>query len=454
MHINRRRFLKGAGFAIGLPFLESLRARKPRAADAGRKRLIFWYQPDGDMEDKPYWFPTGTGTNFQFGEASAVLAPIKDDIIMLHGVHNGTPAGDCHGDYMPNMVTGGTKVDSIDQLIAAGMKPPTPFQTLEFGVATDQQSSNGGRLSFKGGVALFPEADPNKMFMNLFRDGQAGGGAPGAAPDPAAMQRLKYMQDKRLSILDGVLDELGSVAMSVSTDDRRRLDAHATSIRDFEKTLTALNGTMTATAVPADCSRPTLDLAGVAGQTRWYGGIDNASVPNLDKIAAVQQLLLMLALRCDLTRVATFMYNRSLSSQTFEFLPIVNKTTISHMFAHTWRTSPDMEKDFVIVKKWRASMFLSLIQALKSVPEGTGTMLDNTVVLWTCEMGLGSHQPTNIPFVIAGSGGGAFKTGRYLDYGATPGQSHGKLFVSLASAMGVQLPSFAGASGPLSGLTG
>jgi Protein of unknown function (DUF1552) len=448
--LNRRKLLSAAGFALALPLLPSLEPRRAQAAGGAPKRLVLWYQPDGDMEDKPYWFPKGSQDNFQLGQASAVLEPIKSDCIFLHGVHNGTPAGDCHSDYMPNMQTGGTRKDSIDQLIAAGLHSTAAFPSLEFGVATDREATNGGRLSFKGGVPLAPEADPNKMFLNIFRDRAGSQGTPAMA-DPQAMQRLKFLQQKRQSILDGVLVELTEVSQRVNPEDKQRLDSHASAVRDFEKTLTTLNGAM-AESAPADCGTPKLDVSSLTGQSVWNGALDNQSVPNLDKIAQVQQDLLVLALRCDMTRVATFMYNRSLSSQTFEFLPIVNKSTISHMFAHTWRISPEMESDFVTLKKWRAGMFLKLVQALKAVPDGAGTLLDSTLLLWLCEMGLGSHAPTNIPFVLAG-GGSTFRTGRFLDYAGTGGgEPHMKLYLSLAQALGVSLSEFGGATSGLSGL--
>jgi hypothetical protein len=444
--LDRRKVLRAAGFALALPLLPSLEPRRARAESADGKRLIFFYQPDGDMEDKPYWFPKGSEGSFQLGEVSAVLDPVKSDLIFLHGVHNGTPAGDCHSDYMPNMQTGGTKQDSIDQLIAAGLAGNAPFPSLEVGVGTDHDATNGGRLSFKQGVPLAPEANPNLLFARLFKDQSA---QPAAAGDAEAAARLKLLQQRRLSILDGVLEELNAVSGKLGGDDRMRLDAHASAVRDFENTLVSLNGAMSQ-AAGADCAAPALDVSALTGQTLWNGGIDGASVPNLDKIADAQQAVLVLALRCGMTRVATLMYNRSLSSQTFEFLPIVNKTTISHMFAHTWRVSPELERDFVIVKQWRAGMFLKLIQALKAVPEGGGTLFDRTLLVWICEMGVGSHAPSNIPFVIAG-GGGSFRTGRFLDYGGG-GEPHMKLYLSLAQAMGVMLPEFGGVSTPLSGL--
>lgn len=446
--LSRRRVLRAAGFALALPFLRSLEPRPARAAEGAAKRLVLWYQPDGDMEEKPYWFPRGSEQDFQLAEVSGVLEPVKQELIFLHGVHNGTPAGDCHSDYMPQMQTGGTRVDSIDQLIAAGLGGATPFRSLEFGVATDREASNGGRLSFKGGVALAPEADPNQMFLHIFRDrASSGGSAP--ADDVEAAARLKLLHEKRLSILDGVLEELGAVSGRVGQEDRLLLDQHATAVRDFEKTLSALNQSM-GEATPASCGMPVLDVSALGGQTQWHGGIDNASVANLDKIAKVQQDLLLLALRCDMSRVVTFMYNRSLSSQTFEFLPVVNRTTISHLFAHTWRTTPEMESDFLLIKKWRASMFLQLVQALAAVPEDAGSMLDQTLLVWMCEMGLGSHAPSNIPFVIAG-GGSAFRTGRFLQYSGA-GEPHQKLYLSLAHAMGVPLASFGGVTEALPGL--
>src|SRR5262245_45925467 len=109
--LDRRRFLRGAGFAVGLPLLESFR---PRAAAAqARKRLLIYYQPDGDMDRTPYWFPSGGETDFKPGEASAVLEPIRSKIVLFRGVHHGVPTGDAHGAWMKNLATGGGK-QSLD----------------------------------------------------------------------------------------------------------------------------------------------------------------------------------------------------------------------------------------------------------------------------------------------------------------------------------------------------
>lgn len=254
---------------------------------------------------------------------------------------------------------------------------------------------------------------------------------------------------RRKSILDGVKDELARLEGSAGSEDRKIIGAHATTIRELEVSLDRLNTAMP----PMSCSPASVDLSALDGQKRFRGSWDTpgGTVPNLEKIAPVQHALLALAMKCDLTRIATVSYLRSNSGQTYPFLPITNKTTMNHGFAHGWSTRTNGENDFVTIMQWRCDMFRDLVDRFRNTPEGTGTMLDNSLIVWVSDYANGDHVSRDVPYTVAGRGGGTVRTGRLLN---RPGQPHAKLLISLAQAMGVPLESFGAGQGGLSGLLG
>ena len=159
-----------------------------------------------------------------------------------------------------------------------------------------------------------------------------------------------------------------------------------------------------------------------------------------------------MSLACDLTRVASIQWSTSVSNKVFSWLGISEG---HHDLSHEGDTNGDAQSKLIQINTWYAEQFAYLVAALKAVPEGDGTMLDNTVILWCNELGIGNlHSRTDVPYVLAGGCGGYFKTGRHLQY---DGENHNNLMVSLCNAMDVNVSTFgnpAYCTGPLSKLTG
>lgn len=454
--LSRRRLLRAGTYALTLPALESLAPRGARAASKPPVRLVFYFQPDGTMEGperfgdtrqyKPtreLWFPEGEGANFTLRELNAPLEPLKQDLIFFRGVNLSLPGTYTHNAGMRHAMTCGTP-NSIDQVVGEQVGRTTRFKTLEIGVGTQYRGELPARLHYKDGASIPAEANPNVVFQKLF------GSNPGGSVSAAEMEALVRLQGRRKSVLDGVVEELKALETRAGKDDREKLEAHVGSVRDLEKALVGLNGAM-AESTAAACGKPQVDFSLIKDQKVW-GVTYGSTVPNLDKIAQVQQELAVLALRCDLTRVATVFYQRSTSTQTFPFLPIKNKNAQQHVTAHHCWRSAELVEDYKTIKKWQTQMYRELLEKMKGVREADGsTLLDNALVLWLSEMNVGNHGQPNMPYVMAGRGGGAVKPGRYLVYN---GVKQSRLFLSMAHAAGARLEKFGPDSEPLTGLGG
>lgn len=444
-HLSRRKLLRGAGYTLALPVLESLVSRSARAATKPPVRLMFYFQPDGMLEGNrtgygEHWFPEATGTDFQLRELSAPLEPVRHDVIMFKGMNlsfQGTASQFTHPNGMKHALACGERT-SFDQVMGEKISRDTRFKTLEIGVGTTFRANGNGMIHFKDGAQLPAQSNPNVLFQKLFGAGPTGMGS------MADMDALARLQARRKSVLDGVVEELNALQGKVARDDRHKVEAHVASIRDVERSLMDVNRAMAQD--PAACTQPQVDFSPLKDQTVWSGG-GESSVPNLDKIAKVQHQLTMLAMRCDLTRVATVYYQKSASYQTYPFLPLKDKGMRQHEMAHhCWRSREKVE-DFKIIKKWHASQFADLVQGLKAIREADGsTMLDNTLLLWISDMSNGAHGTTNMPYVLAGRGGGAVKSGRVL---AFPGARNSRIMLTLARAAGAPLAKFGPDTEPL-----
>lgn len=431
LRLSRRAVLRGAGgVAIGLPFLEAMRPARSRAADPPTpRRLVLWFTANGTVPAS--WTP---GANFALSPILKPLAAHKQDLIVLSGVDMRSSGGDKKGHnrglgclWSGRAPLGGNDGDSgygdgitVDQHIAAVVGQTNKFASLEFGVEV-KTSLPRGRMIYAGpNQPIPPEDSPWKAFNRIF----AGIGD----DDPEAVK----LRARRQTVLDAVQDEFNALNPRLGAADRGKLDAHLTAIREIEERLDAV-GTL-----PAACEAPTLGAP-----------VDVKKNENIPAIGQLQMDLLVMALTCDLTRVASLMWSHALSGAIHTWLGHdVDHHTISHFGDAT-----SVER-LVAINTWYAGRFAELIDRLKAVPEGDGTLFDSTVVVWGSELGKGQpHYCAKIPFVLAGSCGGHFKTGQHLTF---DGASHNDLLVSLMHAMGVEGETFgdpAYCSGPLPGLS-
>lgn len=452
--VHRRTMLRGAlaggAVAIGLPWLEIMEpAKRVSAQAAAPKRIIFWFTANGSLPS--IWTPP-QDLSIEDHPIHAPLAPHKDKLVFLPGVDQKIAyqsIGDGHQTGMACLLTnaeilpGGLFCEgecaegmqqyvgwgggiSIDQLIAneIAKTTTTKYRSLELGVQV-KSSTIWSRLSYGGpDMPLPPREDPTQNFNDFFSE---------LGADPFALELLKR---KRKSVLDVVKNDYTAFNARLGAEDKARLEQHLEAIRKVEMSLDATG------QVGESCDIPVVDLPGGDFQ-------QNDMYPVTGK---AQMDLLLMALACDMTRVASLQWSTSVSNTRFTWLPLILGEG-HHDLSHYGDSAAEAQADITSINRWYTEQFFYLIDQMSKTPEGDGSLLDNSVVVWVNELGQGnSHTRDDIPFILAGGCQGAIETGRVVNGNGAP---HGQLLVSLANAMDVQIDTFGAAEhsqGPLPGL--
>jgi hypothetical protein len=439
--LSRRVLLRGAGgAAIALPWLASLAPRGARAqAATPRKRFVVMFSPNGTIPWQ--WTPSGAEADLALSPILAPLKPHAADIVVIQGLSQRGGGGDGHQSGMGGMLTGSPLNSgpfagvgappagwptgpSVDQRIAEALAAPTKLRSLELGVQVGA-ADNWGRMSYRAAnQPLPPDDDPAGIYARVFGD---------LHTDPAALARLR---NRRKSILDTVGGQYQRVAGRLASADRLRLDAHLTTVREIETRLT----TDIAAGNPA-CHDPTVIPVAT---------YSNDAFP---AVGALQMDLLAMALACDITRVASLQWSRSVSNMRFSWLGI---TESHHDLSHRPDEEPAAGDKLTRINNWYAQQLAGLIARLKAIPDADGTrVFDNTLILWCNELAKGNtHGRDGAKYVLAGGAAGALRTGRFLDYEGQ-GLPHNNLLVSLLNLMGVPDQTFGKrewCTGPLAGL--
>ncbi len=456
--------LRGAGgAALALPLLNDVfPERGARAATpAFPKRFVVVFTPNGTLPSA--FFGPGDPNNLVLGDILAPLAPHKNELLVLDNLDSEASrqaSGDPHGVGVGCLLSGrklltGAEAQgmssggwssgiSIDQYIAAEVGKTTKLRSLDL-AGKNIAGSLFSRLSYADSAQpVTPEADPQRAFDRVF--GQTG--------DPATIARRRAL---RTSILDEVTGELDTLAGKLSAADKQKVQAHAAALRDLEMRLqrdVTLGGVCVPPMRPDVTQSAPVDFSPYDPNNAGHEVINAANDVTFPKIIKAQFETMARSLACDVTRVATLMATPSRSDVVMTWLGI-NKA--HHEASHIGEMYPEAIDLLTRINSWYAQQISDFITTLKSIPEGAGTLFDNTVILWCNELGMGGmHTHTRIPFLLAGKCGGYFKTGRYIQSPA--GTFHNNLLASLSLAMDVPLtnnkfgdPAFC--TGPLSGLT-
>jgi hypothetical protein len=430
MNSTRRQLLKGLGLAGALvPALDGW------ASPAPRRRLLLVFS-SGGMVPENFWPTAGDGGDFTIADTSSLapLIPFKQDLVIINGVGRKMHAlGGAHERAMGALWTG-SKLNpgdqfggggwpsgpSVDQVIARGMKVKCDFTSLEIGVQPFGPGARGGTMQhmcYAGSNQPVPsEASPYKLFDRLFGGVPAGAGV---SPD--------QIRAERRSVADLVQSELREVGQRVGRADRAKLDAHLEATRAIERRLQA--------ATPRSCLVPLPS-----------GKVDLDANENFPALIKLQTDLLASAFACDRTRVASLQWSRSFS--------LVRHTWLDNNEGHH-TLSHDIGQKAILtaINRWYTEQLAYLLGSLKKIPEGSGSVLDNTLVVYCNELHTGwDHHAGPAPLVLAGRLGGSLRTGRYIDYGQEAGYTQNNLLVSLCHAMGLpEVESFGNLPTPTKG---
>jgi len=421
--IARRAILRGAGVTIALPWLESFAAKASPAASAFPKRFGVVFLGNGVNEN--YWGAEGSGDEMKLSKTLTPLEPIKKKINVVHGLfqkratHHGIHPAQTGcllsgaeilkgpiiraGITVDQMLANRIGQDTLQpSLVLACEQPMTGYHETNYSMAYSSH------LSWQSPDSPVPnEVYPSLAFDSLFENR-------GSA--------------RSISILDRVRDVAADLEREISSTDKAKMDEYLTSVREVEKRVDGMRKNKEkADDLAKTKNRPALSMERPA----------NGLPEDLREHAKLMCDLIAIAFQTDKTRVASLLISRDLSAMYYPFLEVRE----GHHAASHNNASEGYER----IARFHLSQFAYLAQKLDSMPEGDGTVLDNSCLMFLSNLWIGRlHDNTRLPLVLAGGLGGTLQTGRTLDYTkeADDDRKMCSLFLSLMDRYGVKLDSF------------
>ncbi len=403
---ERRNFMKwiaaaGLGSAV-LPF-----ANMAYAGETPR-RAIFVYFPDGMRPE--HWHAVGTGTNFTLPAMTAPLERVRQHCVFLSGVDM-KGAGSTHEGGVLKLLTGADglssdKAMSLDYYLSQAFKSQTVRPHLNLNIVPTWGVS---AITFDGnGVQVLPEPNPLAAFESLF----------------GTNAQDNFVAQRRINVLNNSLAEVNALRAKLGAIEKEKLDTHVASIAELEQKLNANAGA---------CAAWNFNPTGftVDPNKGYWQGAEYRDVNYMGVISDLQRDIAVHALACDLTRVVTLKWSQAVNENQ---IPESGSGMTCHGASHAGG------EEFIKIKAWYTEHLARLIEQLASVPEGNGTLLDNTIIFVGSDLANGGwHNHTDMPFIIAGGHSGGISGGRSLKFSSTP---HNKILVSIAQFMGLNVNSF------------
>jgi hypothetical protein len=437
--LPRRTFLRGMGTAVALPFLDAMvPAFAARPAGKAPVRMAFVYVPNG--MDMRHWNPDYEGKLGELPRILKPLEPFKDDILLAGNLTHNTGralldgAGDhgrCCGSYLTGIQVKKSTVDikagvSMDQIVAKQVGGQTRFPSLEIGLEDARQSGDcdsGYSCAYTNNLAwksetqpLPPILDPRSLFERLFGDGVA------LSPEARARQ-ARY----RRSILDFVTGDTKKLETGLGPTDKRKLDEYLSSIR----------------AVELQLEKAEKDNSHIDPHMEKPYGVPADFAEHFKLMTD----MMTIAFQADLTRVMTFLVTHEGTSRAYREIGIPDG---HHPLTHH-RNQPELMEKVAQINCYQMKQFAGWIEKLKSIKEGDGTLLDNSMIVYGAGLSDGNrHLHEDLPTLIAGRGGNFIKTGRRVVYRRETPMCN--LFLTMMDRMGVQMEHFGDATGRLEGL--
>jgi hypothetical protein len=422
--ISRRRVLAGAGVTMALPWLESLPAFADVATPAAfPKRFAAIFMGNGVNED--HWAAEGSGDAMTLGRTLAPLEPVKHKINVIHGLFNKPATGmGIHPAQTGSLLSGamiqkGAIIKAgitIDQMIANHVGQDTAQSSIV--LACEQPMTGYHETNFSMAYSSHiswqtPDSPvPNEVYPSL-------------AWDNLFENRGSL---RNMSILDRVMDDAAVLSRQISASDKSKLDEYLASVREVEKRVDRMRSNKDkADDLAKQRNKPVFTMDRPA----------NGLPEDLREHARLMCDIIAIAFQTDKTRVATLLLARDLSALYYPFLEVRE----GHHAASHNNQSDGYER----IARFHLSQLAYLATKLESMPEGNGTVLDNSCLMFLSNMWIGrKHDNTRLPLVLAGGLGGALKTGRTLNY-LEAGDDNRKLcslYLSIMDRMGIKLDKF------------
>ena len=444
-HLPRRTFLRGLGTTLALPLLDAmvpaLAATRATAAKPA-PRLFIGYVPNGIIMDK--WTPAAEGAAFELPTILEPLAPFRDRIIVLSGLAS-QPAmplpGEGTGDHVRAAAAFLTGVHpkktegadirggvSMDQIAARKLGNDTQLRSLELALDPNEligaceagwSCAYSNTLSWSNATTPLPmENRPRAVFERLFGD----------ADDTTQEKRQARIQEDR-SILDSLLEEVARLQRSLAPPDRSKVDQYLDAVRDLERRIQKAEEQSGRELPPMQ--RPS-------------GGIPRTFAEH----ARIMFDLQVLAFQTDMTRVITFMMSREVSPRTY---PEIGIPDPHHGLSHHQNNPKQMEK-LARVNLHHVEQFAYFMDRMESTPDGDGSLLDHTMMLYGCGISDGNrHLHTNLPLLLAGGAAGRLRGGRHVRFAEDTPLTN--LQLTMLEKLGVEIDNLGDSTGTLGHLS-
>lgn len=451
-NISRRKMLKGMGVSIALPFLEAMIPSTVLSNPLTKKpkRVAFLFAPNGVCPGK--WSPDGIGSQFTL---SPILSPLKGfegDIQVLEQLMNKWSTYGVEGHYTKtgNFLTSlevertiGSHVNtggpSIDQLIAKQVGKETLIPSLVYGLdriksgvctSTGITRLYGSYISWESATRpAAKEINPRFAFDRMFRT-------------VVPQKHVKPENPLKASILDAVREDAKALQKNLGIADQNKLAEYLESIRSVEMRLENKDQLKDFEARISPSMRKELAHMDV----RIDEFIDLEVGLDITERVRLMLDIMVLAFWSDASRVGTFMFGNAASGRNFSFIEGVKDSF--HSISHHQRDSRRM-KQYELINTWHMEQVAYFLGKLKAIPEGTGTLLDQSMVMFGSGLRNGDrHAEENLPILLAGGGGGQLKSGQHIHFAEETPLAN--LYFTMAQTMGVELAHFGDSQGTLS----
>ena len=440
--LPRRTVLRGMGSLVALPLLGAMvpaLTATGRTAASPISRLGFFYAPNGMF--LPNFHPTGNGGRDY--KITRILGPLKDyreQMIVVSGLSNnglvspnegGGVHTRAHGGWLSGVLpkrTEGADIEAgktVDQFAADVLGKDTSLRSLELTTESNftvGNCENGYSCTYQNSTSwrspttpLYHERDPRVVFQRLFGDGGS------------VEARLAQMQTDR-SILDSVTDSINHLERKLGPSDRVMMEEYLDAVREIERRIqrTVQN-----------------NASGPLPTAQQPAGVPDTYEEHVDTLFE----MLVLAYQADITRVSCFQMARELSGRTYPHIGVPEgHHTVSHH-----QLNPHNIEQYTKINIHQVSLFSKLIERMHNTPDGDGSLLDHSIMMYGTGMGDGDHHtPYNLPVILVGGGSGKMKGGRHIKYAMhTPFMNLG---LTLLDKVGVQVDSISDSTGLLTNL--
>jgi hypothetical protein len=441
--LSRRTMLRGLASALALPWLEAMRPLRAAADKSGKPplRVVFMYHPLG-AETTAWKGVKGEGKDLQLSPTLKALEPVKEQLLILDGLNGRPHPASGHNRsaclWLSSAAPGtadtwGVETDAtLDQVLAAKLSAGARQKSLELSCNAVGNLMHALFVSWSGrGIPQGAETDPRDVFARMFGD-------------PREDRR-------RQSILDVVADDARRLKSNLGHGDQRRLDEYLESVRSLERQIAAFSQGTSKRPVPK-MARP------------------EQTPPTLKDFVTLMTDLVVVALQTDFTRVITFTpgdesegtgttYARTLADFGIDRTQFADKVDAKYLSFGHHACSHDPKPTLPLIQamdRWYVDRLLYLLQKMQSIPEGEGSLLDNSIVVYGNNNSSGTsygwpgHSLKDVGCLLAGKGGGLLKPGRQVRY--RDGTSLSNVWLTLAQKAGVERKDFGRSTGLLTDL--